>query len=126
MNTNLTPWDLAGDLRWRSQCRVKVAAVIVDRYGRIFSWGWNYDGPDGRGMCAERHAISRANRARLKGATIVVRGYNGSNESVSVPCDKCMRAILNSGIDIIDCVVNAKNKCRVSTHVDRIVEVNNG
>jgi len=63
----LQPHDLAIDLTKRSICAVRVAAVLWDQYG-IFSWGWNSAGPDGFGQCAEIHAISRANKARLAGS----------------------------------------------------------
>ena len=95
------PWQLSLDLLHRSPCRVKMAAVIHDQDRRIFSWGWNHSGPDGRGLCAERHALQRANPRRLKGSTIVVRGWNGTNESVSIPCKKCFHALLAAEIETI-------------------------
>ena len=50
MKTDMGPWILANDLIYRSSCRVKMAAVIVDEKDRIFSWGWNHSGRDGLGM----------------------------------------------------------------------------
>ena len=98
MNTSREPWAMARDLWFRSRCRVKVGAVLTDRKGRAFAWGWNHAGPDGRGLCAERHAISRANPARLQGATIYIRGFNRVNESVSRPCPACTEALTRAGV----------------------------
>ena len=98
MDTSRGPWATARDLWARSRCRVKVAAVLTDRKGRAFAWGWNHAGADGRGQCAERHAIARANPARLAGATIYIRGFNCVNESVSRPCPACTEALARAGV----------------------------
>ena len=108
MNTKCGPWELAGDLLYRSTCRVKMAAVIVDQQSRVFAWGWNHCGVSGLGMCAERHAIQRANPSRLRGSTIHVRGWNGVNESVSLPCRKCYRQLVKAGVERIECMNNFK------------------
>ena len=99
MITNIPPRDLAIDLINRSSCRFKMAAVIADGWG-IFSWGWNSSGPSGMGMHAEEHAISRANRRRLKGATITVVGMNANgNWVLSMPCrERCLPLLMKVGI----------------------------
>ena len=102
MNTRLDAWRIAGRLRERSRCRVKVAAVITDARGAVFAWGWNHAGPDGLGLCAERHALTRANPQRLIGATVHVRGFNGANESGSTPCRACHRALTRQGVARIE------------------------
>lgn len=86
--------ELAIDILERSECSVRVGAVIKDKTG-IVSWGWNSPGPDGMGMHAEAHAISRANKKRLYGATIYVasvRGRNGKSIT-SKPCVDCQHLI---------------------------------
>ena len=94
------PRDLVVNLLARSQCNVQVAAVIVDNSGRIIGWGWNSSGPDGLGLCAERHAIKRSNGARLAGSVIYVAGeWKKSGKFVSaLPCRKCLRSIRNRGM----------------------------
>lgn len=84
------PRTLARDISDRSTCRVRVGAVLEDQYG-IFSWGWNGMGPTGLGLCAEAHAISRANPKRLRGANIYVYGKHRktSNPTPSMPCSSC-------------------------------------
>ena len=95
------PWRLAADLFRRSGCRVKMAAVVTDRQGRLISWGWNHPGPDGMGLCAERHALTRANPKRLAGATIYIRGWNSRSETVSKPCNRCYGALRRAAIEIV-------------------------
>lgn len=94
MNTKQDPRELAVALLNRSRCSVQVACVIADSYG-VFAWGWNHTGSDGLGLCAERHALSRANRSRLKGATLYVVGRRKKSKSFvnAKPCDKCWAAI---------------------------------
>ena len=77
MQTKIDPWKLSLALMKRSACRVQVGAVVTDREGRVFAWGWNHAGADGLGLCAERHALGRANPKRLAGAAIHIRGFNG-------------------------------------------------
>lgn len=88
-----TPKQLAQDIAERSNCRVKVGAVLVDKKG-IFSWGWNHIG-DGMGCCAEYHAINRANPKRLKGSTIYVFGKHRKtgNPCPAKPCRNCQSLI---------------------------------
>ena len=76
-----------------------MAAVITDKNGRIFSWGWNSVG-NGLGKHAEEHAIERANKKRLAGATITIAGKRvKTNKTVySEPCKKCRSLI--EAIDI--------------------------
>ena len=104
---NTEPWTLAGKLRWRSRCRVKVGAVLVDRNGRIFAWGWNHAG-NGDGMCAERHALQRANPIRVTGASIYVRGWNGRRDTVSMPCSVCGNALARAGIAYVHALDRSK------------------
>ena len=101
MDTNCSPYQLAIDLLDRSPCtNVRTASVIVDKKGRIFAWGWNHPGQVGLGLCAERHAILRANRKRLPGATIFVAGIRFRNRKYvfSKPCDKCETVMGACGI----------------------------
>jgi deoxycytidylate deaminase len=86
--------DLAIDILARSPCSVQVGAAIADKHG-IFSWGWNSVGPDGFGLHAEAHAISRANRKRLRGALLFVASVRKRNGKVvtSKPCVECQRLI---------------------------------
>ncbi len=86
--------QLAIDILARSQCSVQVGAAISDNNG-IFTWGWNSTGPSGFGQCAEKHAIARANKRRLTGATIYIAGIRRRNGKVvlSKPCDSCQKLI---------------------------------
>jgi len=99
VNTRKTPRDLAMDLFYRSSCSVQMAAVITDKNGRIFSWGWNSVG-NGEGKHAEDHAIGRANRKRLSGATITVAGRRVKTGKFvfSCPCKRCAEIIKSRGI----------------------------
>lgn len=84
------PRELAESILERSVCQVRVGAVITDR-NLILSWGWNSSGADGLGICAERHAILRANRRRLRGAEIWVAAVRTRNGKVlnAYPCAVC-------------------------------------
>lgn len=95
------PKQLAIDISERSNCRVKVGAVLVDKKG-IFSWGWNHAG-DGYGCCAELHAIRRANPKRLEGSTIFVWGkHRKTNNPVpAMPCKVCQKDIFCFGIKTV-------------------------
>lgn len=95
------PRELTVDLLPRSPCAVQVAAVIADRHG-IFSWGWNSSG-SGLGEHAEAAAIRRANRKRLRGATIYVASVRKRNAKMvlSAPCVACMRRIVGARIGAI-------------------------
>lgn len=96
------PKQLAIDISDRSNCRVKVGAVLVDKKG-IFSWGWNNMGSDGMGCCAEQHAISRANPKRLSGASIYIYGTHRKtgNPVPAAPCDSCITAIYRANLRLI-------------------------
>ena len=97
MKLNLSAQELALILVKRSPCRIKMAAVLHDRKG-IFSYGWNSSGYDGMGQHAEEHAIGRANKNRLKGATVTIAG-RGRKPVCSFPCaDRCLSLILKKGI----------------------------
>ena len=102
MDRSRSAWEIARSLWRRSRCRVKVGAVLTDRRGRVIAWGWNHAGPDGLGQCAERHALARANPARVRGATIHVRVWNGVNETVSAPCRRCHEALAEAGVRLVE------------------------
>ncbi len=93
------PEKLVMDLLPRAQTNVQVAAVIEDKKG-IFAWGWSSIGPNGRGLCAERMAISRANRRRLKGSTLYVGGRwrRSGNLVMAFPCALCLAAARKVGV----------------------------
>jgi len=102
-----TPKELVMDILYRSNCRVKVGAVIVDRKGSIMSWGWNHtkmwgSGTDGTdwGCHAEAHAIMRANPKRLNRSTIYVAGLYSKNLNpvCAKPCENCATMIEKMGI----------------------------
>ena len=105
MTKKLNPIELAESLAKRSPCSVKVGAVIYDDHG-IFSWGWNNVGSTGFGICAERHAISRANRKRLKESTIVIFSTRRNKQITSLPCMKCALSIRRAGISYVHCMNN--------------------
>ncbi len=116
MNTKKGARELAIDLLERSLCRIQVAAVLSDKHG-IFSWGWNYCGPDCKGLHAEDHAISRANRKRLRGARLTVAGRRVQTGRwvCSRPCEKktksnrpsCLELARIHGIQTIDFMTKA-------------------
>ncbi len=84
-----------------------MAAVLSDNHG-IFAWGWNHGIVDGEitgeGKHAEAHAISRANRRRLRGATLTVAGRYSKNNNhlLSRPCPKCLALAMKYGIKTIE------------------------
>lgn len=88
------PKKLAIDIAFRSSCRIMMGAVIYDKRG-IFSWGWNSSGFDGMGLCAERHAISRANPNRLNNSIICIAGFRRRNLGMvrGLPCELCESVI---------------------------------
>lgn len=93
---------LAVDILERSKCSVKVGSAIEDRRG-IVAWGWNFQGFDGYGMCAEAHAIHRANKKRLRGSTIYVAGkWARTNKMVPArPCIKCQKLIAKWKLSVV-------------------------
>jgi pyrimidine deaminase RibD-like protein len=100
MKTDLPPRQLAVDLLGRSTCKVQMAAVLTDRNGRIFSWGWNSGYRH-----AEEMAIARANPKRLAGATITVAGrrMKNGNSVYAKPCaNRCATLIRTRGIRKLD------------------------
>lgn len=97
-----TAKDLAIDLLRRSECNVQMAAVLSDKVG-IFAWGYNNSGPRGDGCHAEAHALTRANRKRLHGATITVAGVRrGRGRVLSAPCEECAQLIAAAGLKTIE------------------------
>lgn len=105
MRTDLSPRDLAIDLLSRSTCKVQMAAVLSDKYGRIFSWGWNSGY-----VHAEEMAIKRANPKRLSGAKITVVGRRGKNGNsvYACPCaEKCYPLIASKNIRYVDFRANS-------------------
>lgn len=94
--------ELAVDILARSGCCVQVGAAIEDGNG-ILSWGWNSMGFDGYGIHAEAHAIMRANKRRLRGATIFVASMRKRNAKVvpSKPCPDCQRLIDKWGLRVV-------------------------
>lgn len=97
-----TPIELAEYVAKRSRCNVQVGAVIYDDYG-IFAWGFNNSGPDGMGLCAERHAISRANVKRLAGSSIAVVAFRKNRRICSIPCQKCSQELAGYGVKHVEC-----------------------
>lgn len=103
MNTNTTARRLALDLLKRSRLKVQMAAVLTDKNGRIFAWGWNHGY-----VHAEEHALSRANPARLRGATITIAGRRAKSHNLVTarpcmrPAKRCFWRILDSGVEIIE------------------------
>lgn len=85
---------LATEILSRSPCLVQVGAAIEDKSG-IMAWGWNSPGPDGFGLHAEEHAILRANKRRLRGATICVasKWRDSGKTTPAKPCPRCQRLI---------------------------------
>lgn len=100
MKKDCTPLELAEIISRRSTCKVQVGAVLFDGHG-IFAWGWNSAGPHGLGLCAERHALSRANRKRLKGAGVAVFGRRKKAILLSFPCPKCWAALKAAGVKTV-------------------------
>ena len=103
MKKPASPEQLAVDILERSSCSVKVGAAIVDRQGRIISWGWNSVGPTGLGLHSECHAIQRANRTRLAGGTIYVASTRARNRKIvlSKPCPECEKVIVKNKLTAI-------------------------
>lgn len=90
--------QLVLDLLERSTLKVRVAAVVSDRHGRIISWGWNHGY-----VHAEEHALSRANPKRIPGSTVTVAGRRRSgNWVLGRPCTKkgknCLGMIFGRGV----------------------------
>lgn len=100
MRKNKTAEELAIDLAGRSRCSVRVGSVIIDKHGRLVSWGWNGIGSDGMGLCAEAHALSRGNRKRLAGSDIYVAGFRTrtGRPVTAKPCQDCQRMLDWAGI----------------------------
>ena len=105
MNTRQNPREIAIKLLKRSICKIQMAAVLTDKNGCNFGWGWNYPTPDGFSMHAEFHAIFKANPKRLKGSRIIIVGrrQRSGNFVYSRPCkNKCLLLIKSVGISEIE------------------------
>lgn len=104
MDTKRSPTSVAFALTRRSTHRkYMMAAVLVDRSGRVFAWGWNHTPgvvmEKVISLHAEHHAIIRANRARIRGATIIVVGVTKKGRViVAKPCEHCEALIQKYGI----------------------------
>lgn len=110
MNTRRPPEELAEIVSRRSLCKTQVGAVLHDAYGRILAWGWNNDGGIKQmGECAERHAMKRANRRRIRGARLVVfaKRVKSGSQLLALPCgyhengahsEGCFQLALDKGI----------------------------
>ena len=94
MNLKRDPTELAATLLNRSTCAVKVAAILLDKWG-VFSWGWNSSGFSGMGEHAEAHAFHRANKRRTPYATMYVAAVRKRNGKMvtAKPCEACQRFI---------------------------------
>jgi len=99
VNTKLPIEELVEIILRRSVCRVQMGVVIYDSYG-VFAWGWNHPGENGLGEHAEVHAMRRASKRRLAGATLVVAGrYKKSRGLVEAkPCDLCLGMAIDKGL----------------------------
>ena len=55
-------------------------------------------------MCAERHAINRANPKRLHGATLTVAAHRKSNGNhvFCQPCEDCFNLAKKHGIETVE------------------------
>ena len=96
--------ELAHYYAGRSPCKVQVGAVITDKSGRtMLQGGWNNAG-NGRGMCAEHHAIRRSNPRRLRGATLTItsRRKNNGHPVFCQPCEDCFNLAKKHGIEIVE------------------------
>jgi tRNA(Arg) A34 adenosine deaminase TadA len=98
VNTRLPVEELVELVLRRSRCHVQMGAVLYDRWG-VFAWGWNHAG-NGNGEHAELHAIRRANRVRLRGATIAVAGRYATSRSMveAKPCARCYGLLRDVGV----------------------------
>ena len=82
----------------RSECSVRVGAVLADKYG-VISWSWNHVGFDGFGAHAEPEAIRRSNRKRLAKATMYIAAVRRKSGNILTarPCPDCQKAIKKVG-----------------------------
>ena len=99
MNTRCSPEKFLDKLLKRTICNVKVMALIVDKRGKV-QWGWNNAGCDGNGEHAEACAIRRANKKRLVGADIYIKGVRAKNNRpvLSKPCVRCLALLKAFGV----------------------------
>lgn len=105
MNTNKDARELVVDLCGRSSYKIQMGAVLTDKNGRIFAWGWNHPSADGFTEHAEAHAVSRANPSRLRGSRLTVAGKKQKNGNwvLSKPCErKCLLMAMNLGISEVE------------------------
>ncbi len=112
MNTNNGARALSMDICVRSTYKIQVGAVLTDKNGKIFAWGWNHPSVDGLTQHAEAHAVSRANHYRLNGARLTVAGRKQKNGNwvLSRPCErKCLPMVQNLGISEIEFITPSGN-----------------
>lgn len=102
MNKNLDLLELTTIIAKRSTCNVQVGAVIYDVHLRILSWGWNHAGSNGRGEHAESFALSRGNRSRFEGATIITVAIRRGKRICSLPCIGCAKKITRAKLAYVN------------------------
>ncbi|MEK7567011.1 MAG: hypothetical protein AAB527_02675 [Patescibacteria group bacterium] len=95
--------ELACYFAGRSPCNVQVGAVLTDKQGRLIHGGWNNPG-NGFGMCAEEHAIKRANPKRLYGSTLTITSFRKKNGNpvFCQPCENCFTFAKKRGVEIVE------------------------
>lgn len=100
MNTRQDPRELAHYLARRVRdyhsCRYQIGAVLEDRAGKIFSWGWSHKDNLRPSIHAEHHALLRANKVRVRGAVMYIAGLRRYTERIILarPCLHCLARIV--------------------------------
>lgn len=91
MDRNRTIPQILEKLMDRSRCRVQMAALLLNKEGRIISKGWNHEGPDGFGECAEVHCLKRADPDRVITSVMWIAGRRrkSGNPVLAKPCAAC-------------------------------------
>lgn len=93
------PDDMVRRVARRATGPFKLGAVLVDRQGRVFAWGWSHNGRglNGRSVHAEEHAIRRANPSRLRGAVLHVARVGKRGLLLAKPCARCQQMLDSVG-----------------------------
>lgn len=99
---NSDPFDLVKQITGRTHpivTRYLHGSVILDRNGRIISWGQNHfagrviriddGGLVSKTVHSEVHALSKVNIRGLSGATIINYGKTNVRSILSKPCANC-------------------------------------